>query len=904
MPNAEMKTLTIGDTTYEIVDEEAREKEGDLSELNTQVQTDLVAAINEVAESSGVVSVNGMTGTVVLTAADVGAATTGALTDEATARTAADAQLQGQITALGNGAPIPVSTIAAMTVQTQVYLYTGTETGESTGYWYTYDSTQAKFVPRGEYGGAVTDTTLSISGRPADAKAVGDEIADLKSAINENINVIKHPVTIDIGTSRYVSNGTLITGTNVSSRASIAPFVPVTTKIGVYLAKNYWFTLSGSVNGTWSNLYTSETDSGVYSIDSNVTEISFQFGLNSQGVIPQDDAPAIIAFCEISESVSNIKSNIKVSTDKLSGNINNQSLWVIGGLGASGEHYAKRNTSIMTQKYLSLDTLLSLVTNNSFTTGYVALYTDSAFVVRIAITSNTVYSVMDLLRSYPTATRMRVEIGDVSGSLSCYNYVSLIGFPATAQNIIGLESGKQNRHCNNLIGTVFERLYAVESLITEGTVLTFSTSDGQQIGGALQTNIGFYDVNRHFLGYFGFPLALSTRTVTVDAQVANAKYLAIINAEPRVPIMINYGNEALPYEEYFESAPTLTEKTNNIEERLNVVEEEAINKDLFSQSKYVYSATDSGAGTEKTLTLLHFTDVHGNKAGMDYALALYDKYSDSIDDIIHTGDTVTANLSDGITNWINSGCAEKVLNVIGNHDTEENLVLQAAGKDNVYNTIFAPYISGWGVTQPTGVGDSTSGDYHALYYYKDYAEAKVRLIVCDTNFWDNAQKTWLISALAGAKTLDYAVVLACHDVKKLTELTTANFSSYNGDGINEGNSYANQPDNWLDPVKDFMDDGGHFVCILAGHNHNGHMGYMTYYPDIFVYVAQKSSMNRVSGTARILGESNQNTVSIVTINPTEKLFKLFSIGAQVDGHLRQRHVFCYNYETKTIISQW
>lgn len=178
MPNAEMKTLTIGDTTYEIVDEEAREKEGDLSELNTQVQTDLVAAINEVAESSGVVSVNGMTGTVVLTATDVGAATTGALTDEATARTAADAQLQGQITALGNGAPIPVSTIAAMTVQTQVYLYTGTETGESTGYWYTYDSAQAKFVPRGEYGaGVIIDDTLTIPNAAAGAEATGEALA-------------------------------------------------------------------------------------------------------------------------------------------------------------------------------------------------------------------------------------------------------------------------------------------------------------------------------------------------------------------------------------------------------------------------------------------------------------------------------------------------------------------------------------------------------------------------------------------------------------------------------------------------------------------------------------------------------------------------------------------------------
>lgn len=184
-----MKTLTIGDTTYEIVDEEARESAGDLSDLTTTTKTDLVSAINEVAADAGQVdSVNGMTGTVVLTAADVGAASTGALTDETTARTAADAQLQGQITALGNGAPIPVETIAAMTVQTQVYLYTGSETGESTGYWYSYDSAQAKFVPRGEYGaGVIIDDTFTIPNAVAGSIATGQALAEKADATDVDV---------------------------------------------------------------------------------------------------------------------------------------------------------------------------------------------------------------------------------------------------------------------------------------------------------------------------------------------------------------------------------------------------------------------------------------------------------------------------------------------------------------------------------------------------------------------------------------------------------------------------------------------------------------------------------------------------------------------------------------------
>ena len=327
--------------------------------------------------------------------------------------------------------------------------------------------------------------------------------------------------------------------------------------------------------------------------------------------------------------------------------------------------------------------------------------------------------------------------------------------------------------------------------------------------------------------------------------------------------------------------------------------------DRIKQAKYVYAGTDSVISSHPVLTLLHFSDVHGNVDAMKYALDINKMFESDIDDMIHTGDVVTANLSDGISNWISSGCADKVLNVIGNHDTEENFVLQAAGKDNVYNTIFAPYIAQWGVTQPTGVNTSGSDNYHALYYYKDYSSAEVRLIILDTNFWDEAQKNWLTSVLADAKTNGMCVVIACHNVKLLTEMTDSNFSSYKGDGITEtGNSYANQPSDWLDPVDDFINGGGNFACILAGHNHDGHMGTMTNYPDIFVYVSDKASVSRVSGAARITGEMNANAVSIVVINPVEKLFKIVKIGAQIDGKMRPQNVFCYDYENQKIISQW
>lgn len=238
MPNVEMKTLTIGDTTYEIVDDSARDSVGDLTELTTTAKTDLVSAINEAAESGGQVdSVNGKTGAVVLTAADVGAATTGALTEETTARTAADAQLQSQITALGNGAPIPVETIAAMTEQTKAYLYTGSETGESTGYWYSYDSTQAKFVPRGEYGaGVIVDDTFTIPNAAAGSTAVSQALAekadaDDLTAVDERVTALESDgsgvipnenvsVTSYDGEINYLTQGEWTDGIYISNSAS------------------------------------------------------------------------------------------------------------------------------------------------------------------------------------------------------------------------------------------------------------------------------------------------------------------------------------------------------------------------------------------------------------------------------------------------------------------------------------------------------------------------------------------------------------------------------------------------------------------------------------------------------------------------------------------------------------
>lgn len=82
------------------------------------------------------------------------------------------------------GAPLTASQAADMTDQTKVYVYTGTTSGSYTnGHWYYWDGTA--WTDGGTYNSTAvqTDATLTLSGVAADAKAAGDGIRQLDTAV-------------------------------------------------------------------------------------------------------------------------------------------------------------------------------------------------------------------------------------------------------------------------------------------------------------------------------------------------------------------------------------------------------------------------------------------------------------------------------------------------------------------------------------------------------------------------------------------------------------------------------------------------------------------------------------------------------------------------------------------------
>lgn len=93
--------------------------------------------------------------------------------------------IKDAVARMATGSPAVAATASAMTDPDKVYVYTGSESGYTNGNWYYYDG--SSWVSGGVYNSAAveTDTSLSVSGKPADAKVTGDSIKNLVSVGDE-----------------------------------------------------------------------------------------------------------------------------------------------------------------------------------------------------------------------------------------------------------------------------------------------------------------------------------------------------------------------------------------------------------------------------------------------------------------------------------------------------------------------------------------------------------------------------------------------------------------------------------------------------------------------------------------------------------------------------------------------
>lgn len=216
--------------------------------------------------------------------------------------------------------------------------------------------------------------------------------------------------------------------------------------------------------------------------------------------------------------------------------------------------------------------------------------------------------------------------------------------------------------------------------------------------------------------------------------------------------------------------------------------ENMANADILSMAKeahYVYSGLP-------VFGLLHYSDIHASGAAVSAITTAITTYAEYLDDVINTGDVALASATTEATGaawWKTSGLADKSLFTLGNHDVTGSSV-NDLGQAYGYDNYFADYVgdeSPLGYVMPEGYNVEGSEHYKACYWYKDYPQHNVRVIGLDCmNHFDgvmdattgeittagvtqtsNAQERWLMARLAD--TLDstnsaygYSVIICGH----------------------------------------------------------------------------------------------------------------------------------------------
>lgn len=117
--------------------------------------------------------------------------TNSAINNEKTERVQSDNNILNEIRSMKNafGKVFTARTASAMTDIGKIYVYIGSESGYTNGNWYYYNDNSGSWESGGVYNSTAfeTDKELSVSDMAADAKSTGDAIANLKSALDNDV---------------------------------------------------------------------------------------------------------------------------------------------------------------------------------------------------------------------------------------------------------------------------------------------------------------------------------------------------------------------------------------------------------------------------------------------------------------------------------------------------------------------------------------------------------------------------------------------------------------------------------------------------------------------------------------------------------------------------------------------
>lgn len=323
---------------------------------------------------------------------------------------------------------------------------------------------------------------------------------------------------------------------------------------------------------------------------------------------------------------------------------------------------------------------------------------------------------------------------------------------------------------------------------------------------------------------------------------------------------------------------------------------DAIDK-ILSGKKPLNMSFDGYKSQPPVLTLLHYSDYHGDNQELDWIYGDWGSVVSECDAYICTGDLVADRFSDDFDYFADTSfmAAKRTMLTIGNHDA----YYQSSGYDQtqiapeaeLYTKFFAPTIGYWGVQYQEG----------KTYYYKDFASQEIRLIVLDDMLLGAdayAQQVWLQNT---ALQTSYSVVIARHfpianPVYIPTTFTAVDIISPDGGGGNVTGIEA--------IVQAFIDNGGKFICYICGHTHRDIVSYSSVYPSqisIAVDAASREQCNQWSDCMRYDNQISRDLFNVIQFDTSIHCIKLIRCGCNYDNRVREKNTLCIDYQTKTVL---
>lgn len=298
----------------------------------------------------------------------------------------------------------------------------------------------------------------------------------------------------------------------------------------------------------------------------------------------------------------------------------------------------------------------------------------------------------------------------------------------------------------------------------------------------------------------------------------------------------------------------------------------------------------------KPLQFVHTADMHGLQDPWNRMIRFTNYYKDYLSFAIHTGDFsgTAADWNDVCARAI--PCDRPILQSTGNHDRADAQKIAGDGAKALVHSHIFNHTEDWDVTY-------MDCDY-PMAYYKDFPESNIRLIVLDLYFDVDEQIKWLTTLLNRSKEEGVSVMTATHQpTANIVEFPDTTFTTaidwsqvykdYQGD-------YPIVHTDFEEPIADFIDAGGDYICHLSGHHHRPYFGY-TERGVLNLSVGVGNPWGNWNDSKRVFDSEAYDSFNVVSVDVNTHLLRIIRIGNDLDYYLRRQSLLTYDYKNKKVI---